>query len=121
MERKTIALSFGSRNLRAPVSRQDSGTRPVSGEQQSTVPPKKSMLAWPASRLASGLSGTMARDAKTAFTSKKESGAMLEVTVISGINKEVGGRACKPDSVPYANRKTACARGDHSSRSRFAP
>jgi hypothetical protein len=29
--------------------------------------------------------------------------------------KKVGGRACKPDSVPHANRKTACARGDHSS------
>src|SRR6266567_3764629 len=32
-----------------------------------------------------------------------------------------GGRACKPDSVPHANRKTARMRGDHSSRSRFAP
>ena len=29
--------------------------------------------------------------------------------------KELGGRACKPDSVPHANRKTVCARGDHSS------
>src|SRR5260370_28105829 len=32
-----------------------------------------------------------------------------------------GGRACNPDSVPHANRKTASVRGDHSSRSRFAP
>jgi len=30
-------------------------------------------------------------------------------------DKKVGGRACKPDSVPHASQKLACARGDHSS------
>ncbi len=29
--------------------------------------------------------------------------------------KYLAGERCKPDSVPHANRKTACARGDHSS------
>jgi len=28
---------------------------------------------------------------------------------------KIGGRACKPDSVPHTNRRRACARGDHSS------
>jgi hypothetical protein len=60
------------------------------------------MLAWPARRRA-------------------RHGRQWDPFFVSGLKKKSGGRACKPDSVPHANRKTACLRGDHSSRLRFAP
>ncbi len=39
----------------------------------------------------------------------------MEVKLRLTKQNNYGGRTCKPDSVPHANRKTACARGDHSS------